>query len=79
MNFSDSQKAWILLLCLIVSTGGGVFLTSYEGGAKWWFALISALITSASNVYHALNQSPKDKVSSGNTTMLYKKPQPPTP
>lgn len=63
MNFSPAIKAWILLVCLVISTGGGVFLTSFLGGSSWPLALVAGLITSASNVYHALSQSPKDKIS----------------
>lgn len=79
MNFTDSQKAWILLVCLVVGTGGGVTVTSYLGGSKIWVAVLCGLATGATNVYHALSQSPKDRISSGNTQMLYKSPQPPTP
>lgn len=58
MNFSPQQKAWILLLTLIFSAGGGVFLTSYLGGAKIWLAIVSGLITASSSVFHALNKPP---------------------
>ena len=60
MNFSPQVKAWILLLTLVISSGGAVFLTSIVGGAKLWFAVASGLITGASNVYHALKSSPND-------------------
>jgi uncharacterized membrane protein len=61
MNFSPQVKAWIQLICLVVGSGGAVGLTSFLGGANWKFAVISALVTGASNVYHALSASPKDK------------------
>jgi len=58
MNFTPQQKAWILLIALIFSAGGGVFLTSYLGGAKLWLSVVSGLITASSSVYHALNKPP---------------------
>lgn len=58
MNFTPQQKAWILLIALIVSAGGGVFLTSYLGGAKLWLSVVSGLITASSSVYHALSKPP---------------------
>lgn len=63
MNFSPAVKAWILLICLVISSGGAVGYTAFLGGAKWQLALIAGLISSATNVYHALSQSPKDKIS----------------
>lgn len=71
MNFTTQQKAWILLICLVVSSGGAVSMTTFLGGAKWQFALFAGLVTGASNVYHALSQSPKDKVT-GNTQQFTK-------
>lgn len=68
MNFSPAVKAWILLICLIISTGGGVGMTAFLGGANWKVAVITGFITGVTNLYHALSQSPKDKMSSGNTT-----------
>ena len=61
MNFSASTKAWILLITLVLGTGSAAGLTSYLGGANWLVALIVGLGTAASNVYHALAESPKDK------------------
>ncbi len=61
MNFSPLVKSWIVLICLIVSTGGGVAMLSYGGGAHWQVALISGFITAATNVYHSLSASPKEK------------------
>lgn len=63
MNFSPAVKAWILLVCLIISSGGAVGMTTFLGGAKWPIAVITGLITGVTNLYHALAQSPKDKVS----------------
>ena len=77
MNFSDSTKAWIVLICLVIGSGGTVGLTAFLGGAKWPIAVITGVITAATNVGHALAQSPKDKMSSGHTEMLYKTPMPP--
>lgn len=70
MNFSAQTKAWILLVCLVLMSGGAVFMTSYEGGAKLWLAIVAGLITASSNVYHALAASPADKAISSD-------PQPP--
>jgi hypothetical protein len=60
MNFSPAVKAWILLITLTLSAGGAVFMTTYLGGAKIWYAVVAGLITGASNVYHALANSPND-------------------
>ena len=64
MNFTPAQKAWILLVALVISAGGAVFLTSYAGGSKPWFAVVSGVIAGASSVYHALSKSPTDAGSS---------------
>lgn len=60
MNFSPKTKAWIQLICLVVSTGGTVTIATYLGGAKLWIAILAGLGTSGSNVYHALAASPGD-------------------
>lgn len=61
MNFSPAVKAWILLVCLVISSGGAVGYTAFLGGSAWPLALIAGVIASATNVYHALAESPKDK------------------
>ena len=61
MNFTPKAKAWILLLTLVVGTGGTVAMSTFLGGAKWQFALFAGFVTGCTNVYHALNDSPKDK------------------
>lgn len=61
MNFSAQTKAWILLITLVLGTGIGVGVTSYLGGANWVVSLLCGLATGATNVYHALADSPKDK------------------
>jgi hypothetical protein len=58
MNFTPQQKAWILLITIILMSGGGVFLTSLAGGSKLWFAVASGLITASSSVFHALSKPP---------------------
>lgn len=72
MNFTPQTKAWIQLVCLVIGSGGAVGLTSFLGGADWKFSLISALVTGASNVYHALAASPKDKAGNTNPPMPIK-------
>lgn len=61
MNFSPQTKAWILLICLVLSTGGAITVASYTGGAKLWIAILCGLGAGATNVYHALNTRPADK------------------
>jgi hypothetical protein len=61
MNFSPLVKAWILLITLILGTGIGVGVTAFLGGAHWLVATLCGLGTGATNVYHALAESPKDK------------------
>lgn len=60
MNFTATQKAWILLISLVIGTACAVFTTSYLGGAKWWVAVIVAIGTAGTNVYHALSKGPQD-------------------
>lgn len=62
MNFSPQVKAWILLITLVMGTGIGVGMTAFLGGAGPWVAFLCGLGTGATNVYHALNESPKDKI-----------------
>jgi hypothetical protein len=61
MNFSPVVKAWIQLVSLVLGTGIGVGMTAFLGGASWGVALICGIGTGATNVYHALSDSPKDK------------------
>lgn len=62
MNFSPEVKAWLQLITLVLGTGIGVGVTAYLGGANWCIALLCGLGTGATNVYHALSDSPsKDK------------------
>jgi len=61
MNFSPIVKAWIQLITLVISTGGAVGMASFLGGSSWQIAVICGSITGATNVYHALSESPKDK------------------
>ncbi len=46
---------------MVVSAGGGVALTSFLGGASLGVSIATGLITAATNIYHALASSPKDK------------------
>ena len=55
------------MIALIFSAGGGVFLTSYLGGAKIWLAIVSGLITASSSVFHALNKPPSTDDSKPNS------------
>lgn len=61
MNFSPQTKAWIQLVTLVLGTGIGVGVTAFLGGSHWAVALLCGLGTGATNVYHALTESPKDK------------------
>ena len=56
---SPNTKEWVKLVCLVVGTGSAVTVTSYLGGAKLWIAILCGLGTGATNVYHALSDSPK--------------------
>lgn len=58
---SPQTKEWIKLISLVLGTGSGVTVASYLGGAKLWIAILCGVGTGATNVYHALNDSPKDK------------------
>lgn len=61
MNFSPQVKAWLLLITLVLGSGIGVGVTSFLGGCSPWVAFFVGLGTGATNVYHALTDSPKDK------------------
>lgn len=66
MNFSPSVKAWIQLIALVLGTGIGVGMTAFLGGSHWGVAVICGIGTGATNVYHALTESPKEKASRTN-------------
>ncbi len=70
MSFSPEVKAWLLLLTLVISTGTGAGMTAFLGGSHWGVSIIIGLGVAATNVYHALSDSPKLKASSQ---------EPPTP
>lgn len=61
MNFDPQTKAWILLFTLVCSTGLAAGYTAFLTGASVWGASAVGVGTAASNVYHALSDSPKDK------------------
>lgn len=61
MNFSPTTKAWLQLTALVLGTGIGVGVAAFLGGSHWGVALLCGLGTGATNVYHALSDSPKDK------------------
>ncbi len=61
MNFTPTTKAWLQLISLTLGTGTGVGVTAYLGGSKWPIALLCGLGTAATNVYHALTDSPRDR------------------
>jgi hypothetical protein len=58
MNFTDKQKAWITLVCIVAGTGIAFGVTAYEGGAKPWIAVLLGVSTAATNVLHALSSGP---------------------
>lgn len=57
---TPSQKAWLKLLMLALGSGIAVGITSYAGGCKPIIATLTGIGTAATNVYHALSDSPKD-------------------
>lgn len=67
MNFSPTTKAWIMLLTLVLSTGTGAGITAFLGGSHWGVSIIIGLGVAATNVYHALSESPKLKASRQDT------------
>jgi len=54
-------KEWAKLVALVIGSGCAVGVTSFLGGAKLGVAIVCGLGTGMTNVYHALNDSPKDK------------------
>jgi hypothetical protein len=61
MNFTPEIKAWIMLLTLVLSTGTTAGVTAFLGGAHWGVSTIIGVGVSATNVYHALSESPGAK------------------
>ena len=61
MNFPPKVKAWIQLIAIVLGTGIGVGTTAFLGGSNWIVAFLCGLGTGATNVYHALSDSPQDK------------------
>ena len=55
---NQTTKEWIKLICLVLGTGSAVCVTSFLGGSKLWIAILCGLGTGATNVYHALGESP---------------------
>ena len=60
MEFTQKQKAWILLVCIIIGTGGTTFVVNFAGGAVWWCALIGGLAAGCGQIVTALMKSPND-------------------
>lgn len=77
MNFSPQVKAWIQLIALVLGTGIGVGMTAFLGGSSPLVAFLCGLGTGATNVYHALSESPKDKVKTGSTSAPWPASKPP--
>jgi hypothetical protein len=50
-----------MLLTLVISSGTSLGVTAFLGGADWTVAVIIGVGAGATNVYHALADSPKDK------------------
>lgn len=50
-----------MLLTLVISSGISLGMTAFLGGADWGVAVIIGLGAGATNVYHALAESPKEK------------------
>lgn len=61
MNFDPATKAWLQLITLVLGTGIACGVTAYLGGSSKGVAFLCGLGTAATNVYHALSESPKDK------------------
>lgn len=62
MDFPPQTKAWIQLIALIFGTGAGITVTSYLGGSKLWVSVLCGLGAAGMGVFHALSDSPKDKI-----------------
>ncbi len=73
MNFPPIVRAWLLLITLALSSGIGVGMTAFLGGATRGVAFLCGLGTAMTNVYHALAASPKDKVDAIETAKPFPK------
>jgi pantothenate kinase type III len=58
---SKATKEWIKLLALVIGTGSAVTTTAAVGGAQLWIAILCGIGTGATNLYHALNETPRTK------------------
>ena len=61
IQLDPKTKAWVMLFTLAIGTGCAIGVTSYAGGCKPWIAALTGIGAAGSAVYHALNDSPKDK------------------
>lgn len=77
MNFTDQQKSWILLVCIVLASGGTVVVGSYTGGCKLWCSILLGLAAGAGHVATAL-MSP-DKLKGQDLPATPPQPQPPKP
>jgi uncharacterized protein YceK len=60
MNFTKKQKAWIMLIALVLSSGCGSFCAAMAGGADNTYCVIAGLAASGGAVFGALSTAPKD-------------------
>jgi hypothetical protein len=67
MDFSPYAKAVIMLVALVLSFGVTSGVTAFLGGAHWAVSLLIGVGAAATNVYHALSESPKEKAAKGLT------------
>ena len=61
MNFSPFVKSWLILACIVISTGTTAGMTAFLSGSSPSIAFLIGLGTAASNVLMNLMKSPQDK------------------
>ena len=60
MNFSPQVKAWLRLITLVVSSGTAIGMGAFLSGSPKSVAIVLGIGAAATNVFHALTDSPKD-------------------
>lgn len=76
MNFSPIVKSWMMLIALVLSSGISVGYAAFLSGASVIGSVICGLGTAATNVYHNLAASPKDKAEKAATNAPFEPSKP---
>lgn len=79
MNFPPIVKSWMMLIALVLSSGISVGYAAFLSGASVIGSVICGLGTAATNVYHNLAASPRDKADRAESAAPFPISPPPKP